>query len=102
MTTTMDPMGIIVSVIASVGGTGVIVIGLAAWFGQLFATRLQEAYRRSVERELKMLELMETRQLEYIKLMETRQLEYIKSTLEMERLRQGRISETQFQFYTDI
>ena len=87
----MDIKDLIITIVASIGGVGVIIIGLAAWLGQLLASRLQVSFqdRLEIEREFRKSTL-------------DRELETLKAALELNRNRQERISEAQFQFFTDI
>lgn len=76
---------------ASVGGAGVVVLGLAKWFGGFISNRLLDSYNNKHEQEL-----------EEIKSKYARELENTKNELEKARLQFVRYSEKQFELYNDL
>ena len=75
----------------SLGGTTVVVVALAKWFGGFISTRLLDSYNNKHEREL-----------EKIKSDYSTELEKTKSELEKAKSRFLRYSEKQFELYNDL
>ena len=77
--------------VVSIGGTSVIVVALAKWFGAFLSRRLLDSYNNKHEREL-----------EDIKNKYASELEKTKNELEKARLQFARYSEKQFELYNDL
>ena len=77
--------------IVSIGGSSVVVIGLAKYFGDFFAHRLLDSYNNRHEKEL-----------EGLKGKYATELEQTKTDLEKAKSRYMRYSEKQFELYNDL
>lgn len=77
--------------IVSIGGSSVVVIGLAKWFGDFLAKRLLDSYNNKHEQ-----------QLESIKNKYARELEETKSAIEKAKMQFARYSEKQFESYNSL
>ena len=77
--------------IVSIGGTSVVVIGLAKWFGDFLSKRLLDSYNNKHEQEL-----------ERIKYKYTEELEETKNALEKAKMQFARYSEKQFESYNSL
>ena len=77
--------------IVSIGGSSVVVIGLAKYFGDFFAHRLLDSYNNRHEKEL-----------EELKGKYATELEQTKTDLEKAKSRYVRYSEKQFELYNDL
>lgn len=77
--------------IVSIGGTSVVVLGLAKWFGDFLSKRLLDSYNNKHEQEL-----------ENIKNKYAKELEETKSSLEKTKLQFARYSENQFESYNSL
>lgn len=77
--------------IVSIGGTSVVVIGLAKWFGDFLSKRLLDSYNNKHEQEL-----------EGIKNKYAKELEETKSTIEKAKMQYARYSEKQFESYNSL
>lgn len=75
----------------SVGGSGVIIIALAKWFGGFLSNRLLDSYNNKHENEL-----------ETLKNRYANELEKTKNELEKAKLQFARYSEKQFELYNDL
>ncbi len=75
----------------SIGGTSVVVIGLAKWFGDFLSKRLLDSYNNKHEQEL-----------EGIKNKYAKELEETKSTIEKAKMQYARYSEKQFESYNSL
>lgn len=75
----------------SIGGSSVVVVGLAKWFGDFMSHRLLDSYNNKHEREL-----------EELKSKYAAELESTKTELEKARLQFVRYSEKQFELYNDL
>ncbi|MBQ8959305.1 MAG: hypothetical protein IJ057_13615 [Bacteroidales bacterium] len=75
----------------SVGGSGVIIIALAKWFGGFLSNRLLDSYNNKHESEL-----------ETLKNRYANELERTKNELEKAKLQFARYSEKQFELYNDL
>ena len=86
-----DIFQLLAALAISLGGTTVVVVALAKWFGGLISTRLLDSYNNKHEREL-----------EKIKSNYSTELEKTKSELEKAKSRFLRYSEKQFELYNDL
>lgn len=77
--------------IVSIGGTSVVVIGLAKWFGDFLSKRLLDSYNNKHEQEL-----------EGIKNKYAKELEETKSNIEKAKMQYARYSEKQFESYNSL
>ena len=77
--------------VVSIGGTSVIVVALAKWFGNFMSHRLLDSYNNKHEREL-----------EELKNKYASELERTKTELEKTKLLFARYSEKQFDLYNDL
>ena len=77
--------------IVSIGGSSVVVIALAKWFGDFMSHRLLDTYNNKHENEL-----------EALKSKYANELEETKSELEKTKLQFVRYSEKQFELYNDL
>ena len=77
--------------IVSIGGSSVVVIALAKWFGDFMSHRLLDSYNNKHENEL-----------EALKSKYANELEETKSDLEKTKLQFVRYSEKQFELYNDL
>jgi hypothetical protein len=75
----------------SVGGAGVVILGLAKWFGGFLSNRLLDSYNNKHETEL-----------ESLKNKYANELEKTKNELEKAKLQFVRYSEKQFELYNDL
>lgn len=75
----------------SVGGAGVVILGLAKWFGGFLSNRLLDSYNNKHETEL-----------ESLKNKYANELEKTKNELEKTKLQYIRYSEKQFELYNDL
>ena len=75
----------------SVGGSGVIIVALAKWFGGFLSNRLLDSYNNKHENEL-----------EALKNKYANELEKTKNELEKAKLQFARYSEKQFELYNDL
>jgi hypothetical protein len=87
----MTPGDLIFAIVASVGGSSVVLAALVGWLGKVWANRIQELDKARFAREI-----------EADKARFARDLEMMKSTLEAERSRERRNSDAQFKLYNDI
>lgn len=79
------------ALVVSVGGTSVIVVALAKWFGDFMSHRLLDSFNNKHEQEL-----------EGLKSRYATELENTKMELEKTRLQFARYSEKQFELYNDL
>ena len=86
-----DIFQLLAALAISLGGTTVVVVALAKWFGGFISTRLLDSYHNKHEREL-----------EKIKSNYSTELEKTKSELEKAKSRFLRYSEKQFELYNDL
>ena len=86
-----DIFQLLAALAVSLGGTTVVVVALAKWFGGFISTRLLDSYNNKHEREL-----------EKIKSDYSTELEKTKSELEKAKSRFLRYSEKQFELYNDL
>ena len=86
-----DIFQLLAALAVSLGGTTVVVVALAKWFGGFISTRLLDSYNNKHEREL-----------EKIKSDYSTELEKTKSELEKTKSRFLRYSEKQFELYNDL
>ena len=86
-----DIFQLLAALAISLGGTTVVVVALAKWFGGFISTRLLDSYNNKHEREL-----------ERIKSNYSTELEKTKSELEKAKSRFLRYSEKQFELYNDL
>ena len=86
-----DIFQLLAALAVSLGGTTVVVVALAKWFGGFISTRLLAAYNNKHEREL-----------EEIKSNYSTELEKTKAELEKAKSRFLRYSEKQFELYNDL
>ena len=86
-----DIFQLLAALAISLGGTTVVVVALAKWFGGFISTRLLDSYNNKHEREL-----------EKIKSNYSTELEKTKSELEKAKSRFLRYSEKQFELYNDL
>ena len=86
-----DFFQLLAALAVSLGGTTVVVVALAKWFGGFISTRLLDSYNNKHEREL-----------EKIKSDYSTELEKTKSELEKAKSRFLRYSEKQFELYNDL
>lgn len=86
-----DIFQLLAALAISLGGTTVVVVALAKWFGGFISTRLLDSYNNKHEREL-----------EKIKSNYSTELEKTKSELEKAKTRFLRYSEKQFELYNDL
>ena len=77
--------------VVSIGGTSVIVVALAKWFGDFMSHRLLDSFNNKHEQEL-----------EGLKSRYATELENTKMELEKTRLQFARYSEKQFELYNDL
>ena len=77
--------------IVSIGGTSVVVIGLAKWFGDFLSKRLLDSYNNKHEQEL-----------EKIKNKYAKELEETRNAMEKAKLQFARYSEKQFESYNSL
>lgn len=82
---------LITALTASIGGTIVIIVALAKWFGDFLSHRLLDSYNNRHEKEL-----------EELKGKYANELEETKSELEKAKLQFVRYSEKQFELYNDL
>jgi len=82
---------LVTAFVVSIGGTSVIVLGLAKWFGDFLSKRLLDSYNNKHEQEL-----------ENIKNKYATELEETKSALEKTKLQFARYSEKQFESYNSL
>ena len=45
-------INIIATIIVSIGGTGVIILGISKYIGEIFAKRLEERYKNKIDKDL--------------------------------------------------
>ena len=86
-----DIFQLLAALAVSLGGTTVVVVALAKWFGGFISTRLLDSYNNKHEREL-----------EKIKSDYSTEIEKTKSELEKAKSRFLRYSEKQFELYNDL
>lgn len=86
-----DIFQLLAALAISLGGTTVVVVALAKWFGGFISTRLLDSYNNKHEREL-----------QKIKSNYSTELEKTKSELEKAKSRFLRYSEKQFELYNDL
>ena len=86
-----DIFQLLAALAISLGGTTVVVVALAKWFGGFISTRLLDSYNNKHAREL-----------EKIKSNYSTELEKTKSELEKAKSRFLRYSEKQFELYNDL
>ena len=86
-----DIFQLLAALAISLGGTTVVVVALAKWFGGFISTRLLDSYNNKHEREL-----------EAIKSNYCTELEKTKTELEKAKSRFLRYSEKQFELYNDL
>ena len=86
-----DIFQLLAALAVSLGGTTVVVVALAKWFGGFISMRLLDSYNNKHEREL-----------EKIKSDYSTELEKTKSELEKAKSRFLRYSEKQFELYNDL
>lgn len=79
------------SILGAVGGSGVIIVGLSAWIGQLMASSIEASTKAKYEKELVVL------QSEYDK-----EIVSLKSSLEESRSRKKRTSDARFGLYREV
>lgn len=82
---------LVTAFIVSIGGSSVVVIALAKWFGDFMSHRLLDSYNNKHESEL-----------EALKSKYANELEETKSELEKTKLQFVRYSEKQFELYNDL
>lgn len=80
-----------IAFVVSIGGTSVVVVALAKWFGDFISHRLLDSYNNKHEREL-----------EELKSKYATELENTKTELEKTKLQFARYSEKQFELYNDL
>ena len=68
------------TIFAAVGGAGILLLGLGAWLGKVWASRIAEAEKAFYAKEL----------------------EQLKLALDLRRRQQERVSEAQFKLYSDV
>lgn len=82
---------LVTAFIVSIGGSSVVIVGLAKWFGDFMSRRLLDTYNNKHERELTEL-----------KNKYANELETTKNELEKTKLQFARYSEKQFELYNDL
>ncbi len=82
---------LVTAFVVSIGGSSVIIVALAKFFGGFISTRLLDSYNNKHEKEL-----------EEIKNKYSSELEKTKSELEKAKLQFQRYSEKQFDLYNDL
>ena len=82
---------LVTAFVVSIGGSSVIIVALAKFFGGFISTRLLDSYNNKHEKEL-----------EEIKNKYSSELEKTKSELEKAKLQFQRYSEKQFELYNDL
>ncbi len=90
------------AIVVSVGGTSVIVIGLAKWFGDRLAIKLLEKDRHKYQQELEALKKGNQKELEELKNNYRQTLEEKKLELEEQKAIFLRYREHQFTLYNDL
>ena len=71
---------VMLTIIGTVGGSGLLVVGLSSWLGKIWASRIEIATRASYEKEIKRLE----------------------SSLELSLAQQVRNSDARFELYSEV
>ena len=87
----MEYVKLVTAFVVSIGGSSVIIVALAKFFGGFISTRLLDSYNNKHEKEL-----------EEIKNKYSSELEKTKSELEKAKLQFQRYSEKQFDLYNDL
>lgn len=87
----MEYVKLVTAFIVSIGGSSVVIVALAKFFGGFISTRLLDSYNNKHEKEL-----------EEIKNKYSSELEKTKSELEKAKLQFQRYSEKQFELYNDL
>ena len=82
---------LLIAFVVSIGGSSVVIVALAKWFGNFMSHRLLDSYNNKHEREL-----------EDLKGKYARELENTKTELEKAKLQFARYSEKQFELYNDL
>lgn len=82
---------LVTAFIVSIGGTSVVIVALAKWFGDFLSHRLLDSYNNKHEKEL-----------EELKGKYANELEETKNELEKAKLQFIRYSEKQFELYNDL
>ena len=82
---------LVTAFVVSIGGSSVVVIALAKWFGNFLSARLLNSYNNKHEKEL-----------EEIKTKYASELEKTKNELEKAKSQFLRYSEKQFELYNDL
>lgn len=82
---------LVTAFIVSIGGSSIVIIALAKWFGDFLSRRLLDSYNNKHEKEL-----------EELKGKYANELEETKSELEKAKLQFVRYSEKQFELYNDL
>src|SRR5262245_60185635 len=76
----MTPGELFGTVFAAVGGAGILLLGLGAWLGKVWATRIAESEKADYSQKL----------------------ERLKAELALKSSQQARVSEAQFKLYSDV
>ena len=84
----MEYVKLVTAFVVSIGGSSVVIVALAKFFGGFISTRLLDSYNNKHEKEL-----------EEIKNKYSSELEKTKSELEKAKLQFQRYSEKQFELY---
>ncbi|MCP1425448.1 putative phosphohydrolase [Paenibacillus xylanexedens] len=79
------------SILASIGGASIIILGCSSWLGKIWAARIQEKDKQQYQKEL-----------EELKANYVRDLEEKKSELEKRKILFNRYTENQFILYNDL
>ena len=87
----MEYVKLVTAFVVSIGGSSVVIVALAKFFGGFISTRLLDSYNNKHEKEL-----------EEIKNKYSSELEKTKSELEKAKLQFQRYSEKQFELYNDL
>ena len=87
----MEYVKLVTAFVVSIGGSSVVIVALAKFFGGFISTRLLDSYNNKHEKEL-----------EEIKSKYSSELEKTKSELEKAKLQFQRYSEKQFELYNDL
>lgn len=82
---------LVTAFVVSIGGSSIVIIALAKWFGDFLSRRLLDSYNNKHEKEL-----------EELKGKYANELEETKSELEKAKLQFVRYSEKQFELYNDL
>lgn len=101
-----DAWQIIVTAVGAVGGVGVIIVGLSAWMGNIWANRFAEKYRLSTEQQIKTLEAEHAKELSRLQQQLSYEyeskLEVQKQMLQVEMIQNQRFLEKQFDLYMSL